>query len=83
MKRLSKTDFPEYVSKVFKARLKELGLSQNRCVEEIADFSTRPTLRRIIRGHGSTNINTLAYFCEKLGLEIIIRPKEQDNEDKD
>ena len=78
-----KNDFPKYVASVFKARLKELGLSQYRFVNERTEYANRPTLTRILRGDGSSSISTIAHYADMLGMEIIIRPKEQDNEDKD
>lgn len=76
-------DFPEYVAKVFKERLNELGISQYRFINEYAELTNRPTLTRILRGSGSSSIMTIAHYADLLGLEIIIRPKRQDNEDKD
>lgn len=72
--------FNEYVATVFKDRMKELGISGNRFVEENADFSTRPTLRRILSGkRGGSNINTIAHYADLLGLELIIRPKQNND----
>lgn len=87
MKVKCKTDISEYVSNIFKEEIKKRGVSITRFVAENFDYSVRGTLYNIITGKHSTNINTLAFFCDKLGLEIIIRPKEQNNdnnnEDKD
>lgn len=76
-----KNDFPDYVAKVFKERLKEMGLSQNRFVNTHVEFANRPTLTRILRGDGGSNIATVAHYADMLGLEIIIRKKQTDNED--
>lgn len=73
-------DFPKYVSRVFKERLKQKGMSQYRFINEHAEAANRGTLRNILRGSYATNITTLAHYADLLGLDIIIRPKEQDNE---
>lgn len=78
-----KNDFPDYVAKAFKKRLKEKGLSQYRFVNEHTECTNRPTLMNILRGANGTNISTLAHYADLLGLEIIIRPKQTDNENKD
>lgn len=72
-------DFPKYVSEVMKKRLEELGMSRYRMIND-APSVNRPTLSRMLRGEGSTNISTLAHYCEQLGLEIIIKPKEYKHE---
>ena len=71
-----KNDMAEYVADIFKKRLRELGLSQTRFVSEYAEFTNRPTLYRILRGHGSTSISTVAHYANLLGLEIKIVKKE-------
>lgn len=68
-------NFPEYVANVFKDRLQELGLSQYKFIGS-AEHTNQPTLTRMLKARGSTNIKTLAHYAEKLGLEIIIRPKQ-------
>lgn len=74
-------DFSRYVAETFNHRLKELGLSKNRFVNTHIEFTNRPTLMRILRGEGGANINTVAHYADLLGLEIIIRPKTNpDNE---
>lgn len=76
-------DFPKYVAQVFKERLKELGLSQYRFINDNVEFANRPTLTRILRGDGGSNIATVAHYADMLGLEIIIRPKQKEDENKD
>lgn len=69
-----KNDFPKYVAEIFTERLKELGKSKYRFVRE-NPIVNQPTLDRLLRGEGSTNIKTMAYYAEVLGLEVIIRKK--------
>lgn len=78
-----KNDFADYVAQTFNKRLKELGLSKFRFINENNEFSNRPTLTRILRGDGGSNITTVAHYAEMLGLEIIIRPKQTEDENKD
>lgn len=79
------SDFHKYVSRVFKSRLKELGISANRFIYDNADYANRPTLQRILAGRGSSNINTVAHYAGLLGLEFVLRDKEngKDYEIKD
>ena len=75
-------DFPDYVAKTFKDCIAELGMSQHRFVNENIEFTNRPTLSRILRGDGGSNIMTVAHYADLLGLEIIIRKKQdKDNEE--
>lgn len=67
-------DFPKYVGESVRKRLAELELSQYRFLQCFNGI-THPTLTRILRGAGSTNISTLADICNELGLEITIKPK--------
>lgn len=72
-----KTDFPRYVADKFNERLEELGMSKYKFVHSNSDYTTHPTLNRILRGDGSSNMNTVAHYADLLGLEIIIRKKEE------
>lgn len=79
-----KNHFPDYVAKVFNERIRELGMSKYFFLNKYADLANRPTLTRILRGNGGTNIATIAHYAELLGLEIVIRPKKKkDNGNKD
>ena len=71
-----KNDFPQYVAEKFKERLNELGISQYKFVNTYADLTNRPTLQRIMRGVGGSSIDTVAHYADLLGLELIIRKKE-------
>lgn len=75
-----KNDFPEHVAKVFQERLKELGMSRYRFIRSFP-VTNQGTLERILTGVGSTNIQTLAYYADCLGLEVIIRKKEENRKD--
>lgn len=72
-------DFAKYAADALNARLKELGMSKYRLFKETG-LTNAPTLRRILKAEGSTNITTLAHYCGLLGLEIKIQPKEQKDE---
>ena len=72
-----KNDFPKYVAEKFNERLKELGMSRYKFINTYADYTNHPTLTRMLRGIGGTNIETIAHYAELLGLEIIIRKKEE------
>lgn len=76
-------DFPKYVAQAFKERLKEIGMSQYKFINEHTESANRPTLTRILRGDGGSNIATVAHYADMLGLEIIIRPKQKEDENKD
>ena len=79
----SNTGFERYVADVFCDRFAELGITQTKFLEDGGNKITHPTLCRVLNGHGGANINTIHTIADMLGLEIIIRPKQQDNEDKD
>lgn len=76
-----KKQFSEYIAKCFKERLKELGLTPYRFERKNADLATHQTWMRIMKGDCGMNSNTLASICDRLGLEIIIRKKEEHRED--
>lgn len=65
----------KYISDTLKDRMEELGFSQYRLLQDNPSTTNEVTLRNILRGSWSTNIHTLAHYCDLLGLEIIIRPK--------
>lgn len=76
MKRF-KNDFSQYVAEKFKERLQELGLSQYKFIMSNPDYTNHPTLRRMLQGKGGTYAETVAHYADLLGLEIIIRKKEE------
>lgn len=67
--------FDRYVAEVFGNRMNELGVTQTYLCEENRGKITQPTLSRVLRGRGGTNINTLAVVADILGMEIIIKAK--------
>lgn len=71
-----KNDFPKYVSKVFRERIEELGMSRYRFIREFP-LANQGTLQRILYGDGSTNIQTLAHYLDCVGLEMVIRKKKE------
>lgn len=68
--------FSKYASCIFKERLQELGITQNKFVNTYAEQSNRSTLAKIIGGYTGTNVNLMAHYCELLGLEMVIRKKD-------
>lgn len=66
----------EYVGEQFRKRMEELDISIYRFTENLRDASSRPTFRRIMKGDGNTRLDSIAYYADLLGLEVIIRPKE-------
>lgn len=76
-----KNDFPQYAAEIFRERLKELGMSRYRFIREFP-VSNQGTLERILNGMGGTNVQTMAHYCECIGLELIIQ-KKKDNESED
>lgn len=77
--RKKKTKFAEYVAATFKAKLLELGWSQLEFCRR-NPRTNQPTLSRLLRADGNTNIDSLAYYADVFGYEIILRPKSTDNE---
>lgn len=78
-----KMGFNEYVAKTLCTRIFELDTSAAEVARKSNDAITPSTMSRILNGVGSTSINTLAIVADLLDMEIIIRPKQKDNEDKD
>lgn len=74
--------FERYVADVFCERFNELNISQQQLLDDTGRRIATPTLSRILKGHGGANINNVATLADMLGLEIIIR-KKQDNEAED
>lgn len=68
--------FAKYIAEKFKERLKELGMTQYKFVNSQPDYTNHPTLRRILKGEGGSNIETIAHYADLLGLELIIRKKQ-------
>lgn len=73
--------FERYVSDMFCERLEELNISQMDLIESTGNKISQPTLSRILRGSAAANINTIATVAEMLGLEIIIRPKQTEDDE--
>lgn len=72
-----KNDFSKYVAEKFNERLKELGMSRYRFINSNPDYTNHPTLTRMLQGKGGTYAETVAHYADLLGLEIIIRKKEE------
>lgn len=71
-----KNDFPKYAADVFRERLKELGMSKYRFVREFP-VGNQGTLQRILDGVGSTNVQTMVYYLDCVGLELTIQKKKE------
>lgn len=78
-----KMRFNEYVAKVFCDRVFELGMSATDVARNSNSTITQATMSRILNGVGNTSINSLAIVADLLDMEIIIRPKQKDDENKD
>lgn len=72
--------YEKYVAEVFCDRLNELDISQTQLLLDNGGRITAPTLSRVLKGHGGASINTVAAIAEMLGLRIIIKPIEEDDE---
>lgn len=77
------TGFEKYVADVFCERIYELDITQTQLLEDTGNKVSAPSLSRVLNGHGGTNINTIATIADMLGLEIIIRPKQEEDENND
>lgn len=75
-----KNDATKMVADMFNARLKELGMSRYKFLNLHAEYTTRATLTRILRGEGSSSFATIAHYADKLGLEIKIVKKTDSDE---
>lgn len=75
--------FEQYVADVFGEVFNEMNISQTQLIEKTGGKITQSTLSRVLNGHGGTNINNVAAVADMLGLEIIIRPKQEEDEDTD
>lgn len=69
-------DFPKHAASVLRARLEELGCSIYRFVRYDSDIASPYTMQRFLRGEGGTTLRTFAHMCDNMGLEIIIKPKD-------
>lgn len=75
-------EFLQYISDVVKTRLNQLGMTRYRFVKDNPDIATHPILDNIIHGSKAVNSKTLYDYMDRLGLEIIIQPKEEPKEDR-
>lgn len=74
-------NFNNYVARVFSDRLKELGLTKYKFQKDNKDITSMPTLMNVLNGK-ETKTKTLVDYCDRLGLEIIIRPKKDEDSRK-
>lgn len=63
-----------YIADKMNKRLKEIGLSKNRFVDQF-EYGNRPTLWRIFKGYNSS-IVTVQRYLNAMGLELKVVPKE-------
>lgn len=82
--RKAKVGLAQYAAEVFTERLRELGVTLCKFAEDNEGKISYPTLSRIVNGSGGTSANSLGVVADMLGLEIIIRPKQtEENENQD
>jgi hypothetical protein len=81
MKTKSDTKIQKYAAKVLRARIKELGLNNYRLVKENNRLINLTTTTNIMSGKHAVSIQVLGRYLDILGLEMIIRPKQDNNED--
>lgn len=77
-----KNNFDRVVAEVFGERLNELGITQMQLIEKTGNKVTQPTLSRLLNCRGATSINTMATVADMLGLEIIFRPKQKEENEE-
>lgn len=75
------TKFERYVADVFCDRLDELDITQLQLIERTGNKISQPSLSRVLKGSSASNINTIATVADMLGLEIIIRPKQTEEDE--
>lgn len=75
--------FEQYVAEVFCNRFNEMDVTQTKLIEDTGRKVTPATLSRVLKGNGGANINNVATIADMLGLEIIIRPKREEDECED
>lgn len=65
-----------YIAQALKDRCNELGLTRYRIIRDDPKFSIQ-SAQRLFSGKDSYNVNTLAEWLDKLGLEIRIVKKDE------
>lgn len=73
--------FEQYVADMLSERFNELNVTQSQLIEESGNKVTQATFSRILNGNGGANINNVAAIADMLGLEIIIRPKQTEEDE--
>lgn len=73
-------DFNEYAGRVFKERMKQLGLTKYRFHKDNKDITSMPTLMNVLAGK-ETRTKTLVDYCERLGLKMEIVQKDRTTND--
>ena len=77
-----KHDIQKYVADVIKTRLAELGMTQYRFVKDNPDVVNALTLHNMLNCKYAPYLITVSEYCDRLGLEIIIRPKQDEDTGK-
>lgn len=80
-KRQKPHKFLQYIADTLKNRLEELGMTRYRFVVDNPDIISHPGLSKLYHAKQGTSVMMLHDVLDRLGMEIVIRPKEYGNED--
>lgn len=80
-KRQKPHKFLQYIADTIKDRLEELGITRYRFVADNSDIISYPGLSKLYHAKQGTTIMVLNDVLDRLGMEIVIRPKQYENED--
>lgn len=72
-------DYSKYIADSFAQRLNDLGITRYRFLRNNPG-ANQATLDRMLYGRGGTSFNTVAYYADMLGLELVFKLKEQNDE---
>ena len=73
--------FLRYISDTFRQRLGELGITRYRFVNDNLDITSYPAVYKLWNGKVGTTTTTLYDIMDRLGMEIVIRPKQHMEEE--
>lgn len=72
-------DYSKYIADSFAQRLNDLGMTRYRFLRNNPG-ANQATLDRMLYGRGGTSFNTVAYYADMLGLELVFKVKGQNDE---
>lgn len=75
--------FGEHAADTLKGKIKELGITPHKFVTINKNIVSQPTFWRLLNGVGTTSTGNMALLADKLGLKLVLIPKEEENDESE